>query len=547
MPLNALFAKGNIGSWDQGMLLHALRGDLWPVPVTFRQTPGLIAPDAAGAVVVIAGRHMADEDGQRYLRAGLGRLPWAVIAHVGDEELVFPSEQFRYPARRLLIQCGNPFLPIRGDRMIPLAWPEDCRAWLRQQARRAASARSLWSFAGQRNHVIRDQMFEELEQRPRGEGALYATDGFGQGFDRAVYYASLAESSIIPCPAGNFSPETFRLYEALEAGCIPIPNRTATNGGWQPGFDYWPWAFGGPVPFPTVDRWSEVHPILDRYRDDPALLQRDMTRCLAWWVGQKRRYALDLVDDCRALGAEVPVPPVTTVMTMSPVPSHPSLEVIDDSISRIRAYPALARADVLVGIDGVRPDLEHRRNAYEEAKRVLVDRANWDPAWFGVCPVIFDEWVHQAAMTKELLKLVRTPLILFVEADTYPMGDIPWEGLIGCFDDPSVNYIRLHLFESVIPEHEPLYDVERREVNGVPLLATLQYSQRPHLARTEWYRKVMEKHFEGDRRSFIEDRVHGVAQEGALGPLYIYAPQGSMLRSGTSDGRGADPKAPHEV
>ena len=33
------------------------------------------------------------------------------------------------------------------------------------------------------------------------------------------------KSIFVPCPRGNSSPDTFRLYEALEAGSIPIVER----------------------------------------------------------------------------------------------------------------------------------------------------------------------------------------------------------------------------------------------------------------------------------------------------------------------------------
>ena len=32
----------------------------------------------------------------------------------------------------------------------------------------------------------------------------------------------LSSTKFIPCPNGFFHPETYRLYEALECGCIPI-------------------------------------------------------------------------------------------------------------------------------------------------------------------------------------------------------------------------------------------------------------------------------------------------------------------------------------
>lgn len=63
----------------------------------------------------------------------------------------------------------------------------------------------------------------------------------------------------VPCPIGNVSPETLRLYEALEWGCIPIVKR-------YNGIDYYKYIFGE-HPLLLVDEWSEV-PYLIRRLDN---------------------------------------------------------------------------------------------------------------------------------------------------------------------------------------------------------------------------------------------------------------------------------------
>ena len=45
------------------------------------------------------------------------------------------------------------------------------------------------------------------------------------------YLSIMADTIFVPCPAGN-NPETFRHYEALELGSIPLivrPNKRSTN------------------------------------------------------------------------------------------------------------------------------------------------------------------------------------------------------------------------------------------------------------------------------------------------------------------------------
>jgi hypothetical protein len=80
-----------------------------------------------------------------------------------------------------------------------------------------------------------------------------------------------------------------------------------------------------------------------------------------------------------------------------------------------------------------------------------------------------------------------------------------------------------------------------------PLLRTAQYSQRPHLASTDLYRRMLTDCFSPQSKAFIEDRMHSVVYEayrlrGKAGwndwKLWLYAPAGDMKRSYHTDGRG---------
>ncbi len=92
------------------------------------------------------------------------------------------------------------------------------------------------------------------------------------------YYKLLARTKIIPCRPTDFSPETARVYDALEAGCIPIVGVYPAHPWWRwatPPIDwprYWIGMFGENPPFPvipdptllgatvqnTLNRWPEI-------------------------------------------------------------------------------------------------------------------------------------------------------------------------------------------------------------------------------------------------------------------------------------------------
>ena len=74
--------------------------------------------------------------------------------------------------------------------------------------------------------------------------------------------------------------------------------------------------------------------------------------------------------------------------------------MIEQTIRDIRAN--LPDCEIIIMLDGIRPEQEDRRGAYEEYKRRLLWLAHH--TWHNVLPIIFDEHMHQAAMTREALK-----------------------------------------------------------------------------------------------------------------------------------------------
>jgi hypothetical protein len=113
---------------------------------------------------------------------------------------------------------------------------------------------------------------------------ILASNGFSGGYNVGLYSAVMEDSIFAPCPAGN-SPETIRLYDALELGCIPISLQhtflTSDDA----------LAAIGPVPFPIIASWDELPSFLDRMKsvalsnpDEIASLQ---AKTIDWWSSYK--------------------------------------------------------------------------------------------------------------------------------------------------------------------------------------------------------------------------------------------------------------------
>jgi hypothetical protein len=186
--------------------------------------------------------------------------------------------------------------------------------------------------------------------------------------------------------------------------------------------------------------------------------------------------------------------------------------------------------------DGVRPEQQDLTDAYNEYLRRVVWKAmhHWDQVY----PVIMGQFVHQAEATRRTLDRVYTPLVLFVEHDTPLIGDIPF-GQLGDAVKAENLIIRLHHEAAVHPEHVHLNAGPLRTAAGVPIQPTVQWSQRPHLAQTDKYRHLIATYFTPESRTFIEDKMHGVAHYDRWEDwrLALYHPEGDIKRSTHTDGR----------
>lgn len=238
---------------------------------------------------------------------------------------------------------------------------------------------------------------------------------------------------------------------------------------------------------------------------------------------------------------------LTILIPTSPIPSHPSTAILDETISNIRKY---TDARIVIMADGIHPSLNHRELDYRKYIDNIGD-ALFEKKYGNCNLVLFNEHSHQSIMTSIVLEgEVFSPLIMFCEADTSPIGEIPFNEICNLVKQSSeINYVRFNIFDRILPEHEYLMlDRNPQTVGGIPITRTIQWSQRPHIAKTEWYKKILQDYFSPLERMMIEDRMHGIVIESYkeykrdLFGLAIYTPEGNQLRSYHADGRGSDKK-----
>lgn len=517
--------------WDQTLLDDLLAGRLYPHGLEFDRLNDYPA-NADGIVLVVPGRYFADRTAE--ISQAIAQYRWVLAFRCGDEEDLLDITAVHHPSIAWWVQTSR----AATARSLPLGYTPHTSG-----LPEAPIAKSLDVFlAGQRTHDRRREAFDAVT-KSAGRQLVKATDGFTKGLRPADYLYWMADAKVAPCPAGPASPETFRLYEALQAHAVPIADDIT------PGYDshgYWEKIFPG-CPFPILRSYSDLPGYID---DALEVWPRNANRIAAWWMAEKRSMAQQLRRDLASLGADTPDsrPQITALVTISPIASHPDTAILEETVASVR--DRLPDSEIVLAFDGVRLEQEERRAEYEEHIR----RALWlaDHQWGNVLPRINDDHVHQAVAAKRALEHVRTPLLLFAEHDTPLCGDIPWQDIAGTILAGDANVVRLSHEASILECHRHLaLDADPQSVRGVPLTRTLQWSQRPHFASVAWYRELLDRWFPNDELNYIEDVVYSrlIAaheRDGEMGWLgwrtWIYTPDGDIKRSYHTDGRAGESK-----
>jgi hypothetical protein len=165
-----------------------------------------------------------------------------------------------------------------GILTVPLGYPNATRTDAPVQP--AAERRLAWSFVGEMKASRHEMAGAMRRVEPY---ALVDTAGMPEDErpPKADFDAMLADSSFAPCPMGNVMLETWRLYEALELGCIPLVERRAT-------LDYYAGLFGT-HPLPTFGSWRSAADASSALLADPDALDGLQRTVSAWWEGEKVR------------------------------------------------------------------------------------------------------------------------------------------------------------------------------------------------------------------------------------------------------------------
>ena len=200
------------------------------------------------------------------------------LLHLGDESGEYDSSTVYENCNHIWRTfCSNKYFENSKVKCIPIGYKSGV---LNKQKN---NRKYKWAFTGTPHKSSRhDLLFQFSGIKPF---FCHKTQEFDQkiiSVDEMSEVLSLTE--FIPCPNGFFHPETYRVYEALECGCIPIVEKA---------YKYYDRLF--PTnPFLKVVMWAEAKPIIKGWGNDQIKLKRD--ECRIWWSNLKNELQKSIKD-----------------------------------------------------------------------------------------------------------------------------------------------------------------------------------------------------------------------------------------------------------
>jgi hypothetical protein len=212
-----------------------------------------------------------------------------LVFMTANEEGDLDPRDIQHERMRMWIQT-----PTRAQRQwascgIPWGWTPgfDGTRWLeRLPGYEAVEADRMldFSFVGQVTHDRRRGCLDSIEREMKRPNCVLTSHGFGRGLPKHLYFELLVNSKVVLCPSGPQTADTFRAWEALEAGALPIVDNDNPRDSQDD--DYWDYIAGPNHPFKPIEYWGfDLSGRLDYYLENWRMSQAFV---LGWWQGKKR-------------------------------------------------------------------------------------------------------------------------------------------------------------------------------------------------------------------------------------------------------------------
>lgn len=219
------------------------------------------------------------------------------IIHLSDEHGNDPIHFYNWPeVKGVLRFYSRPDLPadpkvivlplgyhwqFRGNREMPhMSTPE------------LPFREFIWSFAGT-NWQGRKEAMEPLTQVQPNFLRWFDDWNHPKQLEEEEYLSLLLNSKFVPCPGGQ-NTETYRFYEALECGCIPLFVKDAGDLSFYG-------QFAGIMPFFDLPSWEHATGLMAHLLQNPEMMEQYRKAILVGWA----KFKISLKEKVRAWLAKI--------------------------------------------------------------------------------------------------------------------------------------------------------------------------------------------------------------------------------------------------
>lgn len=189
-----------------------------------------------------------------------------VLVHLSNEwaygykPYISSNSNFIYPiyqrAKHVFRQYWHPLAEYDNVTTIPVGWKSGFYSAEKQNV-------SLKVFDAAFFGQLKNDRFEMVNVMNTLKKSCYVwtTEAFGSKDCASVeqQISIYQNSNVVPCPAGNCHPDTFRICEALESGSIPVLRNYL-------GFEYHTKVFGESTPIPKIYNWSDLPGLIEEIK-----------------------------------------------------------------------------------------------------------------------------------------------------------------------------------------------------------------------------------------------------------------------------------------
>jgi hypothetical protein len=210
----------------------------------------------------------------------ISKLKWCLIIITGNENSSDFHKMIKHPNCKIWIQ--TPKESDVADYFLGFGYPSEIIK--NKEEERIYK----YSFIGQVNTRSRIDCVKELQKYEFNKYILI-NKGFNNGICYKKYLGILNKTKFALCPRAIATPDSFRIYEALEMGCVPILDEDTKlyfNRVWSDN------------PFYISDQWKDLDSVfVNTYID----FNNEQNICKKWWNKKKEQIVIDLFNQIESI------------------------------------------------------------------------------------------------------------------------------------------------------------------------------------------------------------------------------------------------------